>query len=80
MVSSSNQFRRLVILERELSSDLPLDKDGIKTKQSSQWVFDTYTADHVEKGVKILKHARLMQSKKIKGAYHRNINDEGAFV
>jgi AMP nucleosidase len=59
-----------------LVSDLPLDKDGIKTKQSSQWVFDNYTADHVEKGIKILQHAREMQSKHIKGAYHRNINGE----
>lgn len=57
-----------------LISDLPLNKDGVKTKEGSQKVFDTYTADHVEKGVKILKIAREMQSKKIKGAYHRNIN------
>jgi AMP nucleosidase len=57
-----------------LVSDLPLDQDGIKTKQSSQWVYENYSADHVEKGIKILKHARVMQSKKIKGAYHRNIN------
>ena len=61
-----------------LVSDLPLNQDGIKTKQSSQWVFDNYTADHVEKGIKILKHARVMQSKKIKGAYHRNMNGETA--
>lgn len=59
-----------------LVSDLPLEKDGIKTKSSSQWVFENCTADHVEKGVKILKHARGMQAKQIKGAYHRNINGE----
>lgn len=58
-----------------LISDLPLNQDGIKTKKSSQWVFDQFMADHVEKGVKILKLARDMQSKKIKGAYHRNLND-----
>lgn len=56
-----------------LISDLPLNHDGIKTKQSSQFVYDTYTADHVEKGIKILRAAREMQSKKVKGAYHRNI-------
>lgn len=61
-----------------LISDLPLNQDGVKTKQSSQWVYDNYTADHVEKGVKILQHARVMQSKKIKGAYHRNINGNEA--
>ncbi len=58
-----------------LVSDLPLEADGIKTKQSSQWVFDNCMPDHIEKGVKILKHAREMQSHQVKGAYHRNIND-----
>jgi AMP nucleosidase len=56
-----------------LVSDLPLNHDGIKTKQSSQWVFDHCMADHIEKGIRILKFAREMQSKKIKGAYHRNL-------
>lgn len=56
-----------------LVSDLPLNQDGIKTKQSSQMIFEKYSADHVEKGVKILKVAREMQSRKIKGAYHRNL-------
>jgi len=59
-----------------LVSDLPLNSDGIKTKQSSQWVFDNFTADHVEKGIRILKLSREMQAKKIKGAYHRNIGLE----
>ena len=59
-----------------LVSDLPLNKEGIKTKQSSQWVYDNFTADHVEKGVRILKFAREMQAKKIKGAYHRNLNSD----
>lgn len=60
-----------------LVSDLPLNHDGIKTKQSSQWVFDNFMADHVEKGVRILKLAREMQSKHVKGAYHRNLSLEG---
>ncbi len=59
-----------------LVSDLPLNADGIKTKQSSSFVYDNYTADHVEKGIKILQRAREMQSKHIKGAYHRNLNGE----
>ena len=58
-----------------LISDLPLAHNGIKTKESSQMVYDTYTADHVEKGIKILKYARQMQGKMIKGAYHRNISE-----
>lgn len=57
-----------------LISDLPLNSDGIKTKKSSQWVYDTFTADHVEKGIRILKAAREMQSRQVKGAYHRNIS------
>lgn len=73
---SASYKRKFTLGALLLVSDLPLDKEGIKTKQSSQWVFDTYTADHVEKGIKILKHARTMQSKQIKGAYHRNINGD----
>jgi AMP nucleosidase len=38
-----------------LISDLPLNQDGIKTKKSSEHVFQTFTNDHVEKGVKIMK-------------------------
>jgi AMP nucleosidase len=38
-----------------LISDLPLNREGIKTKKSSEHVFQTYTADHVEKGIKIMK-------------------------
>lgn len=37
-----------------LVSDLPLNKEGIKTKKSSENVFQIYTGDHVEKGVKIM--------------------------
>jgi AMP nucleosidase len=59
-----------------LVSDLPLNQEGIKTKRSSNWVFENFMADHIEKGCNILKRAREMQSKLIKGAYHRNINRE----
>ena len=56
-----------------LISDLPLNRDQVKTKKSSEFVFENFMADHIEKGVAILQHARTMQAKKIKGAYHRNI-------
>ncbi|MCB1110071.1 MAG: AMP nucleosidase [Chlamydiia bacterium] len=56
-----------------LISDLPLNRDQIKTKKSSEEIFKRFMPDHIEKGMKILKHARTMQSKKLKGAYHRNI-------
>lgn len=57
-----------------LISDLPLNRNGVKTKKSSAHVFETYMPDHVEKGAAILKVARKMQAKNIKGAYHRNID------
>lgn len=56
-----------------LVSDLPLNADGIKTKRSSEFVYETYMADHVEKGIQVLQAARRMQMHQIKGAYHRNI-------
>lgn len=56
-----------------LVSDLPLNAEGVKTKQSSEWVYQTFMPDHIEKGIRILKFAREMQARKIKGAYHRNL-------
>jgi AMP nucleosidase len=56
-----------------LVSDLPLNLDGIKTKKRSEFVYDNYMKDHVEKGIAILKVARNMQFRHVKGAYHRNI-------
>lgn len=49
-----------------LISDLPLKPEGVKTKESSEKVYVTYTADHVEKGVKILTklNASLPHQKK----------------
>lgn len=38
-----------------LISDLPLDHCGIKTKKSSEFVFQNFTDEHVENGVKIMK-------------------------
>jgi AMP nucleosidase len=62
-----------------LISDLPLNNSGIKTKKSSEAVYEKYTKEHVEKGVEIVKLAHAMQQKHIKGAYHRNIGmDEQA--
>jgi len=61
-----------------LISDLPLNNDGVKTKASSAKVFENHMPDHVEKGISILKVARKMQAKNIKGAYHRNVGiDDG---
>jgi len=57
-----------------LVSDLPLNRDQMKTKKISEFVFENFMPDHIEKGIAILKYARVMQAKKIKGAYHRNID------
>jgi len=37
-----------------LVSDLPLGREGIKTKRSSETVFSQYTQSHVEDGVKVM--------------------------
>lgn len=52
-----------------LVSDLPLNGDGIKTKQSSENVFSTYTAEHVEKGVRIMNALDKALSKQAKGIF-----------
>ena len=56
-----------------LISDLPLNYGGVKTKKSSEFVFDHYMHDHIEKGVQVVKKARAMQTRHVKGAYHRNL-------
>lgn len=52
-----------------LISDMPLEENGVKTKESAAFVFDEYMLDHVEKGVEILKAAEKMLSNRVKGAY-----------
>ncbi len=56
-----------------LISDLPLMHEGFKTKKSSDFVYERYMPDHLEKGIQIVKAARGMQTRHIKGAYHRNL-------
>ncbi len=65
--------RKLTLGALLLVSDLPLMAGGVKTKQGSQLIFDKYMPDHIEKGVRILKASREMQSHHVKGAYHRNL-------
>jgi len=52
-----------------LISDLPLNRDGIKTKKSSEEIFSTYMTDHVEKGVLILKELDKNLTKHPKGVF-----------
>ncbi len=52
-----------------LISDRPLDVGGVKTKSQSEHIFETYTADHVEKGVLIAKATREHLFTSVKGVY-----------
>lgn len=52
-----------------LISDLPLNHDGIKTKKSSENVFLKYTADHVEKGVKIMNSLDIALMSNARGIF-----------
>jgi AMP nucleosidase len=52
-----------------LISDLPLNRDGIKTKQSSAQVFAQHTADHVEKGVKTIIQLKEAIKHQVKGVF-----------
>lgn len=73
---SASYKRKFTLGALLLVSDLPLNNDGIKTKKSSNFVYENYMGDHVEKGVAILERSKLLQSRHVKGAYHRNLGIE----
>lgn len=52
-----------------LISDLPFTPEGIKTKKSSEGVFSTYMANHVEFGVKALKEVDNALKTQAKGIF-----------
>jgi AMP nucleosidase len=52
-----------------LISDLPLNQDGIKTKKSSEHVFQSFTADHVEKGIQVMKHLDIALKHEARGIF-----------
>jgi AMP nucleosidase len=52
-----------------LISDLPLNREGIKTKKSSEFVFQNYTKDHVEKGVKVMKALDIALKSEARGIF-----------
>lgn len=53
-----------------LISDLPLNRDGMKTKKAAEFVFEKYMTSHIELGVKIIEHAGEMLDRKTKGQYN----------
>lgn len=61
--------RKLPLGALLLISDLPLTREGIKTKQSSKHIFETYTKDHLAKGVKIVEQVKERLKHKEKGAF-----------
>lgn len=52
-----------------LISDLPFNRDGIKTKKSSAAIFAQHTHQHVEMGVKILKELDQAIKHQAKGVF-----------
>lgn len=52
-----------------LVSDLPLDREGIKTKESSQKVYQQHTQEHVEYGVKIMHEVDVAFARDAKGVF-----------
>lgn len=55
-----------------LISDLPLNRSGVKTKKSSEFVYENFMPDHIEKGVLILQRAKKMLKNRVKGVYQRD--------
>ncbi len=51
-----------------LISDLPLDHKGMKTKESSEEIFEKYMLDHLKTGVTILSHTKELLGRRAKGA------------
>ncbi len=66
---SASYRRKLPLGALLLISDLPLMRGGIKTKQSSRMIFDTYTADHLDKGIRTIGVFKEMLKHKVKGAF-----------
>lgn len=61
--------RKLPLGALLLISDLPLIREGIKTKKSAKLVFETYTTDHLEKGMRTIAVMKEMLKHKAKGAF-----------
>lgn len=58
-----------------LISDLPLRADGIKTRSSADHVFNTYTQNHVEHGIAVLKRLENWQNSH---HYYNRFEDENS--
>lgn len=56
-----------------LVSDLPLNPKGMKTKESSKFVYQKYMRGHIEIGIAIIERAKELLNRKIKNLYNRDI-------
>lgn len=65
----ASYYHRLPLGALLLISDLPLSREGIKTKQSSERVYANYTSDHVEKGVAMMQAMETAITKEAKGVF-----------
>ncbi len=59
-----------------LISDLPLNQAGIKTKESSDQVYEKHTADHIDKGIAVMNNFKDLLTKKARGASREEDYDE----
>ena len=65
----SSYYHKLPLGALLLISDLPLGKDGIKTKTSSEMVYKEYMLGHVEKGVTIMQELDGALKHQAKGVF-----------
>ncbi len=65
----ASYFHKLPLGALLLISDLPLGRDGVKTKASSERVYSQFTTDHVEKGVRVIHVLKEMIRQQAKGVF-----------
>lgn len=67
--------RKLPLGALLLISDLPLTREGIKTKNSAKLIFDKFTLEHLQFGVDSLSLMKELLLHKAKGAFRGTIVD-----
>lgn len=65
----ASYYHKLPLGSLLLISDLPLARDGVKTKSSSQNLFIRYTAEHVELGVQVAQEIDRTLKDQAKGVF-----------
>lgn len=66
---ASSYRRKLPLGALLLISDLPLTREGIKTKKSMKYIFDNYTSKHLQYGMHTLEILKDKLKHKAKGAF-----------